>query len=527
MNEIFDLTIRGGTIADDTRVFEADIGVIDGLIAAVGPNLAAGRRDIDARGRLVLPGGIDTHCHVEQRSGMGMMCADDWYSASVSAAFGGTTMIVPFAAQHRGMSLKQVAHDYAALAAEKSVIDYSYHLILSETDATTLDTDLVELIRSGITSFKVYMTYDQLKLDDYQLLDVLAVAAREQALVMVHAENNDVIRWVSQRLLERGKVAPKHHGVSHVVLAEAEATNRAIALSSLLDVPILIVHVSAREAIGTIAAARQMGAAVYGETCPHYLTLTEDAMDAPGMEGAKYCCSPPLRDADAQEALWAALKEGVLQTVSSDHAPYRFDASGKLPFGDATTFKQMANGMPGLELRLPLLFSEGVAKGRLTLPEFVALSATNHARMFGLYPRKGHLAVGADADIAIWHAERETTLTSAALHDRVGYTPYEGMTITGWPETVINAGRVIVEAGALHAERGSGRFIARTAPLPCTAPRPLSPRGRFFRALADDAAARTPAARTPEARMPEYGAGYPESKPHPAELHVYPEAPLE
>jgi dihydropyrimidinase len=482
MNE-FDLTIRGGTVASDKEVFRADVGIAADRIVAVQAGLPAGRRDIDASGRYVLPGGVDTHCHVEQRSGMGRMGADDWYSASVSAAFGGTTTIVPFAAQHRGMSLKQVAADYAALAREKSVIDYSYHLILSETDAQTLEHDLPELIRAGITSFKVYMTYDQLKIDDYQMLEVLAVAARERALVMVHAENNDVIRWVSQRLLERGYTAPKYHGTSHVPLAEAEATHRVIQLSRLFDVPIMIVHVSARDALATIQAAQKLGAQVYGETCPHYLSLTQDNMDLPGTEGAKYCCSPPLRDAAAQQALWDGLKQGTLQTLSSDHAPYRYDASGKLPLGDATTFKQVANGMPGLETRLPLLFSEGVARQRLTLPEFVALGATNHARLYGLFPRKGQIAVGADADVAIWNPQRQVTITAAMLHDQVGYTPYEGMTLTGWPEIVVSAGRVIVENARLHAARGSGRFIPRATPLPCAAERACSAQVRFFRSL--------------------------------------------
>ncbi|WP_250468276.1 dihydropyrimidinase [Caballeronia sp. GAFFF2] len=481
----FDLTIRHGLVASDEAVFEADVGVVGDRIVEVARGLPAGKRDIDATGRYVLPGGIDTHCHVEQRSGMGIMGADDWYSASVAAAHGGTTMIVPFAAQHRGQSLKQVADDYAALARAKSVIDYSYHLIVSETDRRTLQEDLVEQIRRGITSFKVYMTYDQLKIDDYQMLDVLALAARERALVMVHAENNDVIRWVSQKLLESGRTAPKYHATSHVALAESEATNRVIQLARLFDAPVLIVHVSAQDALATIGAAQRMGAQVYGETCPHYLLLTEDAMDLPGVEGAKYCCSPPLRDANAQQALWTALKAGVLQTVSSDHAPYRFDESGKLPHGEATTFKQMANGMPGLEVRLPLLFSEGVHRGRMTLPEFVALSSTNHARMYGIAPRKGLIEAGADADMAVWDPHHEVVLTASALHDRVGYTPYEGTKVTGWPRTVVSAGRVIVDDAGLHAEPGSGRFIARSTPLPYQATREVSASGRFFRALAD------------------------------------------
>jgi dihydropyrimidinase len=480
----FDLTIRHGLVASDEAVYEADVGIIGDKIVAVERGLPAGHRDIDATGRYVLPGGIDTHCHVEQRSGMGVMGADDWYSASVAAAHGGTTMIVPFAAQHRGHSLKQGAEDYTALATAKSVIDWSYHLIVSETDSKTLNEDLVEQIRRGITSFKVYMTYEALKIDDYQMLDVLALAARERALVMVHAENNDVIRWVSQKLLESGSTAPKFHGTSHVALAEGEATHRVIQLARLFDAPVLIVHVSAPDALATIGAAQRMGAQVYGETCPHYLLLTEDAMDLPGVEGAKYCCSPPLRDAGSQEALWTALNDGVLQTVSSDHAPYRFDETGKLPYGDATTFKQAANGMPGLEARLPLMFSEGVNKGRMTLPEFVALTATDHARMYGIAPRKGLIQAGADADIAIWDPKHEVTLTASALHDRVGYTPYEGMTVTGWPRIVVSAGRVIVEDGKLAARAGSGRFVPRSTPLPFQNERPVSARGQFFRSLA-------------------------------------------
>ncbi|MEX3845477.1 dihydropyrimidinase [Paraburkholderia sp. BR10882] len=480
----FDLTVRGGTVVTESGTIKADLGVRDGVISAVEFGLPPGKTDIDATGKLVLPGGVDTHCHVEQRSGMGMMGADDWYSASVSAAFGGTTTIVPFAAQHRGTSLKEVAKEYARLAAEKSVIDYSYHVILSETDDKTLQHDLVELIRAGITSFKVYMTYDALKLDDYQLLDVLALAAREKALVMVHAENNDVIRWVSSKLVEKNYKAPKFHGVSHVALAEAEATNRIIRLSSMFDVPIMIVHVSAKDALATIQAAQALGARVLGETCTHYLVLTEEAMDHPDMEGAKYCCSPPLRDAEAQAALWDGMKSGVLQTLSSDHAPYRFDETGKLPYGAATTFKQMANGMPGLEARLPVLFSEGVGTGKITLEQFVALTATNHARTYGMYPQKGHLGIGSDADIAVWDPTRQVTLTADDLHDRTGYTPYEGMNVTGWPETVISRGRVIVSDGTLHAERGSGRFIARGTPEPCIETNEPSAAPRFFRSLA-------------------------------------------
>jgi dihydropyrimidinase len=462
----FDLTVRNGRISTDTETWFADIGIVDGKIAAIGPDLAPGKQDIDAAGRWVLPGGIDSHVHIEQLSGMGVMCADDFYSGTVSAAFGGTTTIVPFAAQHRGMKIPQVIADYSRLAAEKAVIDYGFHLILADPDEAALSTDLPQAIRDGITSLKVYMTYDKLKLDDYQLLEVLSLAAREGALLMIHAENHDMIRWLAQRLLDNGHKAPKFHGVAHDPLAETEATFRAVSLSRLLDVPVLIVHVAGQEAVKVIRDARALGAQVFAESCPQYLFLTADDLDQPDLEGAKYCCSPPPRDKASQEAVWEGFKDGTLAVYSSDHAPYRFDETGKLPKGDATGFKDMANGVPGIELRLPLMFSEGVMGGRISIEQFVALTATNHARMYGLAPQKGSIAVGADADLVLWNPERETVVSHAMLHDNVGYTPYEGRTLRGWPEVVLSRGRVVVQDNVLQVERGSGRYIARGRPAP-------------------------------------------------------------
>jgi dihydropyrimidinase len=479
----FELTIRNGTVANADATFRADIGIIDGRIAVIAENLPPGPRDIDAAGRLVLPGGIDSHCHVEQLSGSGVMTADDFHSATVSAAFGGTTTIIPFAAQHRGMALPQVVEDYHACAGPKAVIDYGFHLIVSDPTEEALSTHLPALIAQGYTSFKVYMTYDKLKLDDFQLLDILDTASTHGALVMVHAENNDMIKWIAQRLLARGHTAPKFHATSHDPLAEAEATNRVIALSRLMDTPVLIVHVSGIEAVKTIRAAQTLGARVYGETCPQYLFLTASDIDRPGLEGAMFCCSPPPRDEASQEAVWEGLANGTFQVFSSDHAPYRYDATGKLPKGDATTFKEMANGVPGIELRLPLLFSEGVGRGRLSLNQFVALTATNHASMYGLSHRKGSIAVGLDADIALWDAGREVTIRAANIHDKAGYTPYEGRVIHGWPETVISRGRVIVRDGALHAERGSGMFISRKTPGPVASARQPTEKKQLFKSL--------------------------------------------
>lgn len=477
--EGYDLTVRNGRVVTGGKVIEGDLGIRDGRIVYIGKALAPAVRDVDAAGRWVLPGGIDSHCHVEQRSGMGMMCADDFYSATVSAAFGGTTTILPFAAQHRGMAVPEVLADYHQRAREKAVIDYGFHLILANPDEKTLAEDLPAAIRAGIRSLKVYMTYDLMKLDDGQLLDVLALARSEGALVMVHAENNDIIKWLSRRLLERGHQAPRFHAVAHDPLAETEAAHRAIALGRLVDVPLLLVHVAGAETVELIRQAQLLGANVLAESCPQYLFLTADDIDRSELEGAKYCCSPPPRDAQSQEAIWRGLLDGTLATYSSDHAPYRFDESGKLPKGAATTFKDMANGVPGIELRLPLLFSEGFLKGRMDIHQFVALAAGNHAQLYGLAPRKGSIAVGADADIAIWNPERETVIRSEALHDQVGYTPYEGRSIRGWPEVVISRGRVVVENEQLHAERGSGQFLARDVPvIPRRAPPENGPGSR-------------------------------------------------
>ncbi|MCC7327138.1 MAG: dihydropyrimidinase [Burkholderiales bacterium] len=478
-----DLTIRNGTIVTAAEAFRGDLGIAGGRVVAMAARLQASARDIDATGRLVMPGGIDSHCHVEQLSSTGVMCADDFYSATVSAAFGGNTTIIPFACQHRGNSLLEVVKDYSERARTKAVIDYSFHLIVSDPTVEAMNEHLPQLIRRGMTSFKVYMTYDRLKLDDYQLLEVLSLANREGALVMVHAENNDMIRWIAKRLLDQGHKAPRFHVVSHDPVAEAEAAHRAIAISRLLEVPILIVHVSGIEAARIIRAAQTLGAQVYAETCPQYLFLTAADVDLPGLEGAMFCCSPPPRDYASQEAIWAGLTNGTFQLFSSDHAPYRFDESGKLPRGSDTTFKEMANGVPGIELRMPLLFSEGVGKGRIGLSEFVALTSTNHARMYGLYPRKGTLAIGSDADIAIWNPDAKVEITWSKLHDNVGYTPYEGRTITGWPETVINRGRIVLSSGTLHAAHGSGEFIPRGAPGPIEQRPAPTPDGRLFKSL--------------------------------------------
>ena len=458
----YDLVIRGGRVATASDVFEADVAITGETIAAVGRKLPAGLREIDARGKLVLPGGVDSHAHIEQLSAAGIMNADTFESATTSAAFGGTTTVISFAAQHVGMQLAQVVSDYHALARKGAVIDYAFHMIIADPTAETLAHDIPALVKEGHASIKIFMTYDRLKIDDEPLLDILVAAREAGAMLCAHAENHGIIAWMVKRLLARGYTQPKFHAISHARFSEADAFNRLIGMAALVDQPIMIFHVSTAEGASVIRQARGEGLKVFAETCPQYLFLTAEDMDKPGAEGAKWMCSPPPRTVADQEALWQALAVGDLQTVSSDHAPYRFDESGKLRAGPTPNFKQVANGLPGLEARLPLLFDAMVSKGRLGLEKFVELTATAPAKIYNLHPRKGSIAIGADADIAIWDPAREVTLSDAMMHDLTGYTPYAGRKLRGWPVTVLSRGQVVVSDGKRVASPGSGRFLARS-----------------------------------------------------------------
>jgi dihydropyrimidinase len=336
-------------------------------------------------------------------------------------------------------------------------------MILADPTETVLKEELPPLVKSGHASIKLFMTYQHTKVDDEQLLDTLIAARENKALVCVHAENNGMISWMGRRLVERGYRAPQYHAVHHPRLCETEAIYRLCAFAELVDQPVIVYHVSTAEGAAVIRDARGRGIKVFGETCTQYLTLTVDDLVKPGIVGAKWICSPPLRQVSDQEALWKALELGDLQFVSSDHAPYRFDDTGKLRAGPEPSFKEIANGMPGLELRLPLLFDAMVAKGRYGIEKFVEWTASAPARMYGLHPRKGTIAIGADADICIWDPKRRTTISDATVHDNAGYTPYAGRTIEGWPVSVVRRGEIVVDDGKLKASAGSGVFLPREA----------------------------------------------------------------
>jgi len=358
------------------------------------------------------------------------------------------------------MRLKQVAEDYHALARAGAVVDYSFHLAIANPDAETLKVDVPALVATGHSSLKVFMTYDLLKVDDQELLDVLWAARASGALVCVHAENNGLISWMGKKLLEKGFTHPKYHGASHPRAAEAEAIERLAWASQALDQPVMVFHVSTAEGAEVVRRARGRGVKLFAETCTQYLFMTAREMDKPGLEGARWMCSPPIRAERDQEALWRALELGDLQLVSSDHAPYKLDGTGKFSAGPSPSFKQIANGMPGVELRLPLLFDAMVSKGRMGVNKFVELTSTAAARLYNL-PNKGSIAVGMDADIAIWNPDREVAITAETVHDASGYTPYDGRTVKGWPDVVLGRGRVLVEEGRLVAAPGSGEFLAR------------------------------------------------------------------
>ncbi|MCM2341102.1 dihydropyrimidinase [Rhodoferax sp.] len=459
MTEAFDLVVHNARVATASDCFAADIGISRGRIVQIGASLPKGVRDIDAAGRVVTPGGVDAHCHLDQPMTPPLRMADDFDTGTRSAACGGTTTVIPFAAQVKGQSLRAAVADYHRRAAGKAHVDYAFHLIVSDPTPEVLQNELPQLIAEGYTSFKVYMTYDDLKLNDGQILDVLAVARNSGAMAMIHAENSDAIEWLTRKLEAAGRTAPRFHGLARPMLIEREATHRAMALAELVDVPILVVHVSGREAVEQIRWARAQGLKVFAETCPQYLFLTADDLGLDdSYQGARCICSPPPRDRANQEVIWNGLADGLFTVFSSDHAPFCMEGDeGKKPGGTEVPFRHIPNGIPGLETRMALLYSEGVLGGRITLEKFVELTATNPAKAYGLHPRKGSISVGADADLVVWD-EREFVLRNADLHHAVDYTPYEGRTLRAWPGITLVGGDVVWD-GQFHPRAGQGRFL--------------------------------------------------------------------
>jgi dihydropyrimidinase len=451
--------IKNGTVVTASDQYTGDVLVEDEKITVIGTSLEMqADKTIDASGKYVLPGGIDVHTHMDMPFG-GTTSADDFESGTVAAAFGGTTAIVDFAIQYRGQTLHHAMETWAKKAEGKAAIDYGFHMIITElTDQVELEMDA--LVRQGITSFKLFMAYPGVfMLDDASIFKALMRTGKNGGTICMHAENGGVIDVLVQRALAEGKTAPKYHALTRPARAEAEATHRAIALAEIADVPIYIVHLSAAEALEMVTEARDRGLPAFAETCPQYLFLSYDNYEEPGFEGAKYVMSPPLRDRAKQSALWRGLAFNDLQCISTDHCPFCMKEQKELGRND---FSKIPNGAPGVETRMSLVYDGGVRTGRITLNRFVELTSTSPAKIFGLFPRKGTIAPGSDADIVVFDPKRTLTLSAKTLHMKVDYNPYEGREVTGATDTVLSRGRVVIENGAFVGRRGSGSFVKRS-----------------------------------------------------------------
>jgi dihydropyrimidinase len=456
------LLITNGRIITATDDYVADVYCDNGVITAIGKDLPAHRfqadRTIDATGKYVMPGGIDVHTHLDMPFG-GTNSADDFETGTIAAAFGGTTSLVDFAIQYRGKTMRHALDDWMGRASGKAVIDYAFHMILTELpDAGLADMDTM-VTKEGITSFKLFMAYPGVfMVDDATIFRALRRTGENGGLVCMHAENGGVIDVLVQEALRKGERAPKYHALTRPSRAEGEATGRAIALAEMAGVPIYIVHLSSADALEKVKQARDMGLPAYAETCPQYLFLSYDNYEEPGFDGAKYVMSPPLREKWHQDVLWKGLAKNDLQVISTDHCPFCMKEQKELGKDD---FSQIPNGAPGIETRLTLVHNGGVRAGRISLNRFVELCSTTPARMFGLFPRKGTIAVGSDADIVVFDPTAEQTLGLKTLHMRVDYNPYEGTRVKGTPSTVISNGNVIIDGGKFVGKKGAGRFLKR------------------------------------------------------------------
>ena len=452
--------IRGGTVVTASDRYRGDVLIEDEKIAAVATSFEGVNADrtIDAAGKVVIPGGIDVHTHLDMPFG-GTTSADDFESGTIAAAHGGTTSIVDFAIQYRGQTLRHALDAWRAKAEGKAAIDYGFHMIVTDLN-DAVEAEMDQLVREGVTSFKLFMAYPGVfMLDDASIFRVLLRTRENGGTICMHAENGGVIDVLVKRALAEGKTAPKYHALTRPARAEAEATHRAIALAEIAGVPIYIVHLSAAEALEMVTEARDRGLPAYAETCPQYLFLSYDNYEEPGFDGAKYVMSPPLRPKETQDRLWRGLASNDLQAVSTDHCPFCMKEQKELGRDD---FSKIPNGAPGIETRMSLLHDGGVKTGKISWNRYVELTSTSPAKIFGLFPRKGTIAPGSDADIVVFDPERKQTLSAKTLHMKVDYNPYEGREVSGVSEVVLSRGRVIVEKGKFTGRAGAGSFLKRS-----------------------------------------------------------------
>lgn len=448
----FDLAIKNGTLITPDSTVQADIGIAGEEIAAIGRGLS-GRREIDAAGCLVTPGAIDVHVHLQMPIGR-FTSADDFFTGSRAAAFGGTTAFIDFVEAQPAEPFLDALAARQALAAPKTVIDYGLHMTIGPQDMDKL-AQIPAVVKAGCASFKLYMAYG-LRLTDGQLMQALAAISGANGLPVIHAENWDVIQTMIAQNLALGRTDPHWHPRSRPALLEGEAAERAIALAELTSSPLYIFHVGCQAVVDRVTAARQRGLPITAETCPQYLLLDDSVLDRPGVEGALPVCSPPLRPAKERANMWRALAKNHLQVVSTDHCPFT-RAEKATGLGN---FSAIPGGVPAIEARFPLLYTFGVRAGHLSAQRWVETCCTTPARLFG-FERKGVIAVGYDADLVVFDPEREVTISPQTLHESAGWTPYEGLAVTGWPAVTISRGSVLVENGRFTGQAGQGKFVVR------------------------------------------------------------------
>ena len=453
--------IRNGKVVTARETKATDV-LIDGeRIKEVrrGIPVSAAEKVVDAKGLYVIPGGIDAHTHLDMPFG-GTTSADDFESGTRAAAFGGTTTIVDFAIQARGTRMRQALDTWWKKAEGRASIDYGLHMIITDLGVAGLE-DMDDMVREGVASFKLFMAYpNALMVDDATIFKALSQTSKNGALVCMHAENGSVIDVIVARALAEGKTAPIYHALTRPPRAEAEAVHRAIAMAEIAQVPVYIVHLSSVDALNEVREARDRGLPAFAETCPQYLLLSVDELERPNFEGAKYVFTPPLRSKEHQPRLWEGLKKDHLQVVSTDHCPFCFKEQKVLGKDD---FTKIPNGGPGIENRLQLIHHHGVNQGRLSLNRFVELTSTTPARIFGMYPQKGEIAAGSDADIVIWDPQAPYTISAATHHMKVDYSMFEGFTVKGNARMVLSRGEVIVEGDKFLGKAGRGKYLKRAA----------------------------------------------------------------